>query len=94
MDYGVQRALQLSNLSLAIYLAGADPFEGDTLGRLKVSKDGLARRDRLVFDHCAHTGVAVAIVLSGGYAKNVYDMVDIHFQTARLAVERSIQATR
>jgi acetoin utilization deacetylase AcuC-like enzyme len=94
VDYGAQRALQLSNPSLAIYLAGADPFEGDTLGRLRVSKAGLARRDRLVFDHCAHAGVAVAIVLSGGYSKNVHDMVDIHFQTARLAVERSIQTTR
>ena len=86
VDYGAQRALQLSKPGLAIFLAGADPYEGDTLGRLKVSKGGLAARDRIVFDHCAHAGVPVAVVLSGGYAKNVEDAVDIHFQTAQIAI--------
>ena len=89
VDYGTQHALALSQPSLAIYLAGADPFEGDTLGRLKVSKAGLAKRDRIIFDHCAHARVPVAMVLSGGYAKNVEDTVDVHFQTAQAAVERS-----
>jgi acetoin utilization deacetylase AcuC-like enzyme len=83
VEYGVQRALRLSKPDLAVYLAGADPWEGDTLGRLKVSKDGLAARDRLVFEHCARAGVPVAVVLSGGYAKNVEDTVDIHLQTAK-----------
>ncbi len=94
VDYGVRRALALSQPALAIYLAGADPFEGDALGRLKVSKTGLAKRDRIVFDHCAHAGAPVAIVLSGGYAKNVEDAVDIHFQTACIAVELSRLAHR
>lgn len=88
--YGVQRALALSQPSLAIYLAGADPWEGDTLGRLKVSRDGLAARDRLVFDHCIHAGAPVAIVLSGGYAKNVEDTVDIHCQTAKTSYQLSV----
>lgn len=94
VDYGLQRALTLARPTLAIFLAGADPFEGDTLGRLKVSKEGLAGRDRLVFEHCIHAGVPIAVVLSGGYAKDIGDTVDIHFQTATLAVERSIQTTR
>jgi len=94
VDYGLRRALTLARPTLAVFLAGADPFAGDTLGRLKVSKAGLARRDRLVFDGCAHAGVPVAIVLSGGYAKNVGDTVDIHFQTARLAVEMLGMTTR
>lgn len=89
VEYGVRRTLHLSQPSLAIYLAGADPFEGDTLGRLKVSKVGLAARDRLVLDHCFHAGVPVAIVLSGGYAKRVEDTVDIQFETARAASEAS-----
>jgi acetoin utilization deacetylase AcuC-like enzyme len=83
VEYGVQRALSGSRPSLVIYLAGADPWAGDTLGRLEVSKDGLAARDRLVFALCAQAGIPVAIVLSGGYAKNVEDTVDIHFQTAK-----------
>jgi acetoin utilization deacetylase AcuC-like enzyme len=92
VEYGLGRSLSLSRPSLAIYLAGADPFEGDTLGRLKVSKGGLAARDRLVFDHCRHAGVPVAIVLGGGYAKDIGDTVDIHFQTARLAAGLGLTA--
>lgn len=92
VEYGLGRSLSLSRPSLAIYLAGADPFEGDTLGRLKVSKGGLAARDRLVFDHCRHAGVPVAIVLGGGYAKDIGDTVDIHFQTARLAASLGLTA--
>jgi acetoin utilization deacetylase AcuC-like enzyme len=92
VEYGLGRSLSLSRPSLAIYLAGADPFEGDTLGRLKVSKGGLAARDRLVFEHCRHAGVPVAIVLGGGYAKDIGDTVDIHFQTARLAASLGLTA--
>lgn len=73
---------------LAIYLAGADPFEGDRLGRLKLGKGGLAARDRLVFDRCSALGVPVAIAMAGGYAANVEDTVDIHFATVREAATR------
>jgi acetoin utilization deacetylase AcuC-like enzyme len=85
IEYGVGRALTLAQPQLAIYLAGADPYEGDALGRLKVSKYGFAARDRLVFDTCLQSGVPVAIVLSGGYARTITDTVDIHFQTAQIA---------
>jgi acetoin utilization deacetylase AcuC-like enzyme len=71
---------------LAIYLAGADPFVGDRLGRLALSKDGLAQRDRLVFDACAAAGVPVAVAMAGGYAHNISDIVDIHFETVRNAM--------
>jgi hypothetical protein len=46
----------------------------------------------LVFDHCRHAGVPVAIVLGGGYAKDIGDTVDIHFQTARLAASLGLTA--
>ena len=74
---------------LAFYLAGADPFEGDRLGRLSVTKAGLAERDRLVFDACASRGVPLAVVMSGGYARDVEDTVDIHHATITAAAERA-----
>ncbi|HSW28756.1 MAG TPA: histone deacetylase [Longimicrobiales bacterium] len=79
---------------LAYYLAGADPFEGDRLGRLAVTKQALARRDELVLDLCGAAGVPVAVVMSGGYARDVDDTVDIHFQTIRAASARSGARTR
>jgi acetoin utilization deacetylase AcuC-like enzyme len=60
---------------LAIYLAGADPFEGDRLGRLKLTKAGLASRDHLVFERCRARGLPVAVSVAGGYAKDVHDTV-------------------
>lgn len=70
---------------LVFYLAGADPYEGDTLGRLKLSFDGLMRRDALVLEACRAVGVPVAIAIAGGYAADVHDTVRIHVNTARVA---------
>lgn len=84
LRWGLSR-LPWADTDLAIYLAGADPFVEDTLGRLALSKQGLAERDRLVFDWCAAAGTPVAVVMAGGYARCVEDTVDIHFQTVRLA---------
>jgi len=52
-----------------------------------VTKRGLAQRDRYVLDACRSAGLPLAIVMAGGYGKNVDDTVDIHFQTVRLAAE-------
>jgi acetoin utilization deacetylase AcuC-like enzyme len=79
--------LPVAQAELAIYLAGADPYEGDTLGRLAVSKAGLAARDRLVFDRCRELRLPVAVVMGGGYARHIEDTVDIQFETVRLAAE-------
>jgi acetoin utilization deacetylase AcuC-like enzyme len=68
---------------LAIYLAGADPFVGDRLGRLAVTKAGLAERDRMVFRHCA--GMPVAVTMAGGYGHDVHDTVDVQFRTVAIA---------
>jgi acetoin utilization deacetylase AcuC-like enzyme len=86
-EVGVRRALQLSRADLAIYLAGADPYKGDRLGRLALSKAGLAERDRLVFGLCREAGTPVAMVMAGGYARCVEETVAIHLQTVRVAVE-------
>ena len=88
---GIQHILKSFRADLVIYLAGADPFESDQLGRLSLSKAGLAARDRLVFDQCHRAGLPVAVVMSGGYARKVEDTVDIHFQTVQIAEEMSQQ---
>ncbi|MBU0603197.1 MAG: histone deacetylase [Gammaproteobacteria bacterium] len=68
-----------------IYLAGADPFEGDRLGRLKLTKRGLAERDRRIFDLCRARGLPLAVTMAGGYAEDIGDIVDIHFATVEAA---------
>lgn len=84
-ETGVRRALSLVPAELAVYLAGADPYEGDLLGRLALTKRGLAERDRLVFELCAQASIPVATLMAGGYARHVEDTVAIHLQTVRLA---------
>ena len=85
LEEGVQRALAMSHADLAIYLAGADPYEGDRLGRLKLTKDGLRQRDKLVLELCKTQGLPVAITMAGGYARNVEDIADIHLTTVKVA---------
>src|ERR671933_1146218 len=81
----LEQALNHAGADLAIFLAGADPFVGDRLGRLSVSKEGLAERDRLVFASCRARDIPVAVTMAGGYAREVSDTVDIHFQTIQRA---------
>lgn len=70
---------------LIIYLAGADPHEGDRLGRLKLSLAGLAARDRTVLDYAQGRNIPVAIAMAGGYGKNIQDTVAVHIQTIAIA---------
>jgi acetoin utilization deacetylase AcuC-like enzyme len=71
------------------YVAGADPFEGDQLGGLKLSRDGLRRRDRLVVEAVCGAGVPLVITLAGGYARRIEDTVAIHTAT----IEEALKAT-
>lgn len=70
---------------LIIYLAGADPHEGDRLGRLKLTMAGLAARDRMVLDHAQQRGIPVAVTMAGGYGKDIRDTVAVHVQTVAIA---------
>ena len=70
-----------------IYLAGADPYEGDRLGRLKLTKAGLLARDRFVMTTARDAAIPITITMAGGYAHDVTDIVDIHFNTVRTAFE-------
>ncbi len=77
---------------LAIYVSGADPHERDRLGRLKLTREGLRARDRLVFERCHRAGLPVAVVTAGGYGADVRETVEVHLQTvaeARRLWERS-----
>jgi acetoin utilization deacetylase AcuC-like enzyme len=89
---GVARALSTSP-DLAFYIAGADPFEGDRLGRLHVSKPALGERDSIVIDGCVSAGVPLVVVMAGGYAEEVEDTVDIHAATVRAAMKATQRPT-
>ncbi len=84
---GLERVFANGPFDLAIYLAGADPYEGDRLGRLSLTFAGLRRRDEWVLSRCQSMGVPVAIAMAGGYAVEVDAIVQIHAATLRLASE-------
>lgn len=84
---GLAEALRRAAPDLAIYLSGADPYEGDRLGRLALTKAGLARRDRLVLEALRDRQVPTAVTMGGGYARVLADVVDIHFTTVAIAAE-------
>ncbi|MGD2027899.1 MAG: histone deacetylase [Anaerolineales bacterium] len=71
---------------LILYIAGADPYREDRLGRFALSKGGLRERDELVFSQFLPQGVPLAAVSGGGYAKDVNDIVDIHFATLEAGI--------
>lgn len=72
---------------LVIYLAGADPHEGDRLGRLKLTWDGLEARDRRVFDWAWQRGVPLAFAMAGGYGTRMEDTVQAQINTFGVAVQ-------
>ncbi len=79
--------LARSSPDLVLYLAGADPHEGDRLGRLRLTFDGLARRDAMVLEACRDVGIPVAIVIAGGYGRDIASTVEVHRRTALVARE-------
>ena len=100
LDDGIGDSVYLQHLStaldwlstqdkpdLVLFLAGADPYRKDQLGGLALTKAGLGSRDRLVVEWCKNNNCPVAIVLAGGYAKDVNDVVDIHFNTFKCLME-------
>ena len=72
---------------LIIYLAGADPHEGDRLGKLSLSKEGMRQRDACVFQYGLDHQIPIAFSMAGGYGKEIQSTVDIHFQTIQTALQ-------
>jgi len=71
---------------LVIYLAGADPFEGDRLGRLSLSFEGLEARERQVFDWAWQRRIPLAMAMAGGYGVNIDDTVQVQMNTYKVAL--------
>ena len=86
---GIDQALSGFKPDLIYYVAGADPYCDDQLGGLKLSIEGLERRDRLVFEKARARDIPVAVTLAGGYSRRVEDTIEIHSNTIRVAKEFS-----
>ena len=72
---------------LLIFLAGADPYEGDRLGRLRLSMAGLAARDTMVMEAARARDLPVAVAMAGGYGRVIEETVAVHLQTIRIAAQ-------
>ena len=92
LAHSLERVLGGHGPDVVFYLAGADPYEGDRLGRLKLTIDGLRRRDEAVFAACRAAGVPVVITMAGGYAHDVGAIVTIHAATIRACLEMQCRA--
>jgi acetoin utilization deacetylase AcuC-like enzyme len=84
---GLDKALADFRPDLIFYIAGADPYRDDQLGGLKLSLEGLEKRDRLVFEKASGRNIPVAVTLAGGYARQLEDTIQIHSNTIRVAKE-------
>lgn len=74
-----------------IYLAGADPHEGDRLGRLKVTQEGMRCRDETVFQYGLDRDIPIAFAMAGGYGKEIGSTVAIHYQTIQTALQYQLR---
>lgn len=81
----IPRIYQEFRPDLVLYLAGADPYEKDQLGGLRLTKAGLRERDRVVIENARRLRIPVAVTLAGGYASEIGDTVSIHLNTIRVA---------
>ncbi|MDW5442005.1 histone deacetylase [Polaromonas sp. SM01] len=87
LEHALDELDQRFSPGLVIYLAGADPFEGDRLGRLSLSFDGLEARDRRVFDWAWHKRIPMAFAMAGGYGVDIDETVQVQVNTYRVALD-------
>ncbi|HMO14114.1 MAG TPA: histone deacetylase [Pirellulaceae bacterium] len=86
LERGLASVFRLFTPDICFYVSGADPFSDDRLGRLKLTKRGLAQRDSLVIESMNHYRIPVVVTMAGGYAKQIDDIVEIHFTTVSTAL--------
>lgn len=85
LDAALEKVADFGPYRLAIFLAGADPFANDRLGRLSLTKTGLRLRDQRVLQWCGRHQIPLAIAMAGGYAPEIDDIVEIHAATVEIA---------
>ncbi len=90
LEQGLDKSLTDFQPDLMIYVAGADPYREDQLGGLRLTQQGLEKRDRLVYEKARAKKIPVAVTLAGGYARKVEDTVLIHANTVRIAKEYAL----
>jgi acetoin utilization deacetylase AcuC-like enzyme len=83
----LEPAIEASNPGIVFYLAGSDPYRGDRFGRLGLSAEGLARRDRMVVETCRSRRLPLVLTMSGGYAGTVEEIAEIHAESVRIVIE-------
>jgi acetoin utilization deacetylase AcuC-like enzyme len=86
LEENISNIIKKHKPELILYQAGADSFEGDLLGTLRLTKDGLKKRDEIVIKNAYKNHIPIAVTLGGGYAPNINDVVDIHAQTAKVVL--------
>jgi acetoin utilization deacetylase AcuC-like enzyme len=84
LEAALPRVLHDAQPDLVMFLAGADPHEGDRLGRMKLTFEGLERRDSMVIQSCREVGLPIVAVIAGGYGRAIADTVRVHVATARI----------
>ena len=85
LEQGLAEVERRCEPALVIYLAGADPHEGDRLGRLRLSDAGMAARDQRVFDWAWQRQLPVAMAMAGGYGHDIQTTVRVQLNTYRIA---------
>ncbi|MDO8713832.1 MAG: histone deacetylase [Polynucleobacter sp.] len=87
LHQGLEKLGERFKPDFIIYLAGADPHEGDRLGKLSITKYGMRQRDVCVFQFGLDHQIPIAFSMAGGYGKEIQSTVDIHFQTIQTALQ-------
>ena len=87
LERALPEVLHAARADVVFYLAGADPHEGDRLGRMKLTFAGLERRDAMVMQGCREVGLPVAVMIAGGYGRRIEDTVQVHVSTARIVAQ-------
>ncbi|MEM8857693.1 MAG: histone deacetylase [Chloroflexota bacterium] len=82
---GLEATLRIFEPELIIYLAGADPYHGDRLGKLALTSNGLKARDEFILDLCVKNNWPVVVTLAGGYGRKIQETVNLYFQTVKIA---------
>ncbi len=94
LQHALEEFEQRFSADFVIFLAGADPHEGDRLGRLKLTLAGLRRRDNMIFEYARMRQIPLAVCMAGGYGTDIETTVAVHHQTVLLAAEWHSKAAR